>query len=127
MRIECPGCSAAYDVPQEKLSPGRKVRCARCQTDWVPLEAEPARKNEPAAIEPSVISRDLSPPPAVTAMDRLAREVQPRRSRSGALAAAWFASFVVLAVIAWGAYEWRENIVRAWPASERAYVALGLR
>jgi predicted Zn finger-like uncharacterized protein len=36
MRIVCPGCEAAYEVPEAMLSPGRTVRCARCGRDWVP-------------------------------------------------------------------------------------------
>lgn len=37
MRIVCPGCEAAYEVPEAMLSPGRTVRCARCGRGWIPL------------------------------------------------------------------------------------------
>ena len=130
MRIECPSCAAAYEVPEEKLAPGRKVRCARCQADWVPLAPETTAREQretPEPLEPPVTTRDLAGRPAVTAMDRLAREPARRHSRSAAPRAAWVASFLVLAAIGWSAYAWRGEIVRAWPPSERVYVALGLR
>lgn len=44
MRIVCPSCSAAFEVPKTRLAPGQAVRCARCGTDWTPLAApEPAK------------------------------------------------------------------------------------
>ncbi|MCX7377561.1 MAG: zinc-ribbon domain-containing protein [Alphaproteobacteria bacterium] len=46
MRILCPSCQAAYEVPDKLLSSGpRKVRCAKCGGDWM-AEAEP----EPAPV-----------------------------------------------------------------------------
>lgn len=54
MRIVCPGCEAAYEVPEAMLSPGRAVRCARCGRDWVPLpeEERPAATEEPSPEDP---------------------------------------------------------------------------
>ena len=37
MRIACPACNAAYDVPDAELRDDRVVRCARCGTDWAPV------------------------------------------------------------------------------------------
>lgn len=34
MRVTCPNCSAAYEVPEAKIGAGRKLRCARCRHDW---------------------------------------------------------------------------------------------
>ena len=42
MRIACPKCNAAYDVPPAQLAPGRTVRCARCTETWTPVETEDA-------------------------------------------------------------------------------------
>ena len=47
MRIVCPGCEAAYEVPEAMLSPGRTVRCARCGRGWIPLP-EQGRAVSPA-------------------------------------------------------------------------------
>jgi predicted Zn finger-like uncharacterized protein len=54
MKIVCPACDAAYDVPPSVVSSQRKMRCARCAQDWVPREAaaegvaSPAPAPEPA-------------------------------------------------------------------------------
>ena len=61
MRIVCPTCSAAYDVPPALLGPtARKVRCAKCLHEWVPEEARDAAPEPPPAPPPS------PPPPAAT-------------------------------------------------------------
>lgn len=37
MRIVCPACDAAYDVPDAMLAGGpRVVRCAKCGREWTP-------------------------------------------------------------------------------------------
>jgi predicted Zn finger-like uncharacterized protein len=41
MRIDCPACAAAYNVPDALLVPGRAVRCLRCGTEWQALAAHP--------------------------------------------------------------------------------------
>lgn len=51
MRIVCPFCDAAYEVPRSLLrGDGQMVRCARCDKEWVPELALPAMA--PAAIRP---------------------------------------------------------------------------
>ena len=93
MRITCPTCSAAYDVPDSLMTAGRVVRCARCGGNWTPVAAAPVT-------EPS--RRRLEPPPdrtsgrpgaaggrvpqhrcwrAPSAMDRLAAHARPRCRR----------------------------------------------
>jgi predicted Zn finger-like uncharacterized protein len=54
MRLECPACAAAYDVPDTLLKPGRPVRCVRCNALWQP---EPPM--EVVAVPPA---RDIFPP-----------------------------------------------------------------
>ncbi|MDR4306309.1 zinc-ribbon domain-containing protein [Chelatococcus sambhunathii] len=34
MTIICPFCEASYQIAPETLGAGRKVRCARCRTEW---------------------------------------------------------------------------------------------
>jgi predicted Zn finger-like uncharacterized protein len=138
MRIVCPSCSAAYDVPDSLVTAGRTVRCARCHGDWAPVAAVPVPVPEPevelAAVEPAVPA-----PPAVpaidngamlsaarpSAMDRLAAHPvgPPSRSR---LRLAWAASLVVLILLVVGGYAWRDQIVAAWPPSARMYAAFGM-
>ena len=58
MRISCPECNAAYDVPATQLAPGRPARCARCGAVWAPVAREDARPPIPAILTP--------PPPLST-------------------------------------------------------------
>jgi predicted Zn finger-like uncharacterized protein len=34
MLITCPSCGASYDVPEALVRGARKLRCARCRTQW---------------------------------------------------------------------------------------------
>lgn len=61
MRIVCPGCEAAYEVPEAMLSPGRTVRCARCGRDWLPL---PEQGQAAAVVEEDIPAAPPVEPPA---------------------------------------------------------------
>ncbi len=122
MQIACPSCAAEYDVPADRMKPGRKTRCARCGTVWAPEpEAEPAPPPEPAAAEPE-------PPtpasPAITAADRPAGSPS-RPPRSAALAAAWLLTALILAGGATSTVVWRAGVMRAWPPSSRILLLFG--
>lgn len=128
MRIVCPSCSAAYEVVESLLIPGRIVRCARCGAEWVALPAEAPVAHDP---EPEELSTE--PPqerepesPRLSAMDRLAQTAPPRSSRGAALRATWVASIVVILGLLWGAYAWRADVMADWPPSVRLYSLLGL-
>jgi len=148
MRIVCPSCSAAFEVPEGRLTPGQAVRCARCGTDWTPLaEREPmfdAPAVEPA--EPSRAAEAVPPntpePPSVPAASSPIAD-QPAsgllvRSRlildrvseftgtEAALIAGWAASIALVIGMTWAAVVWRGDVMHAWPPSERIYTALGL-
>ncbi|SUE62511.1 zinc-ribbon domain-containing protein [Roseomonas gilardii] len=60
MRIVCPGCEAAYEVPEAMLSPGRTVRCARCGRDWLPL---PEQGQDATAVEEDIPAAPPVEPP----------------------------------------------------------------
>lgn len=79
MRIVCPSCQAAYEVPDKLLSSGpRKVRCAKCGKDWMaeaeapaPAPAPPDAEPVPAPAAPEALppeeEEELPPPPPVAA------------------------------------------------------------
>ncbi|MBV8613692.1 MAG: zinc-ribbon domain-containing protein [Acetobacteraceae bacterium] len=124
MRLVCPDCAAAYEVPPSKLGGRRRLRCARCGREWV-APGEPAGATEapgasfedaPEAAEPRAA------PPGTRAA------VAPRPAPRGGLALrlCWAASLLVLAIAAWESVAWRSAVMRAWPPSQRLYVALGL-
>ncbi|MGH7154743.1 MAG: zinc-ribbon domain-containing protein [Acetobacteraceae bacterium] len=155
MRIECPDCAAAYEVPEDRVSGARTVRCSRCGTQWVirhepPPAAVGSRIPEwTAPVAETVDRHDSTPdvpesrfdlqspapvsvlpyrdpePAPIPAMQRLAQPVSAPPRRSGALVG-WVISLVVIVLLCWGAFAWRAEIMQAWPPSTRAYAALGL-
>jgi predicted Zn finger-like uncharacterized protein len=111
MRIVCPGCAAEYEVPSSKLQPHRKVRCARCNADWVPVQdAATAAPDDGPVAEAEAAMRAGD-----TAMDRLAAAAPARPS--GALRAAWAVTVLALAGSAAAAFTWRSQVTQVWPAS----------
>lgn len=62
MRIVCPNCDAAYEVPQTMLAPDRPVRCARCGQDWAPEAAPPEAPSALAPPPPAPASPPVAPP-----------------------------------------------------------------
>jgi predicted Zn finger-like uncharacterized protein len=124
MRIVCPSCAAEYEVPASRMSPQRKVRCARCGGAWLASET-PA----PAAVDPDPLEFRAEPEdeqdaesttglPSVTAMDRLTATAHRTRTPVG-LVAAWVMTFVALAAGVSAVIIWRAPLVQAWPASSR--------
>ena len=146
MRIVCPSCQAAYEVPEKLLSGApRKVRCARCGDAWVPEtvavlvlpaeEAPPAElapEPEPEPVPASPLRPEASPPPAAIVplvADRLVPEpdeAPPRRGKPVLAAIAWAVSVVLLAGAGWAAVAWRAEIMASWAPSRRLFMLLGL-
>jgi predicted Zn finger-like uncharacterized protein len=128
MRIVCPSCSAAYDVPDSLLTAGRSVRCARCGGDWTPVEAvgpEPEPPSPPPMPVATAPMAEVAVVARPSAMERLAAHaaLPPPSTR---LRLAWVGSLLLLALLIGGAFAWRGRIVAAWPPSARAYAAFGL-
>ncbi len=131
MRITCPNCHTEYDVSDEKLA-GRSVRCARCATEWTPV---PAAAAESYAAPPDIKAPVLEPsapppepalePPSIVVPPREAPVVAELPQRSPIFA--WVASLVVIVAAITASYVWRAEVMQAWPPSQRAYQALGLR
>ncbi len=145
MRITCPTCDAAYDVPDARIAGGRAVRCARCGSDWVPLadtapppqalplpaDAAPSQTVQAASVAAVAVPAATTlafpaamPPPTAPA---LPSSPAPARARPGPpILLAWAASFLLLGFLVWAGIAWRAGIMHAWPPSERLYAALGL-
>jgi predicted Zn finger-like uncharacterized protein len=144
MHIVCPTCSASYEVPDQLMTAGRLVRCARCNGEWTPVApAEPPELPEPEPLPPTPATEaEVQPPPLAvvesepaeplaidavrrSAMDRLAAHpASPRPSL--ALRLAWAGSIVLFILLIALAFAWRGKIITIWPPSARAYSALGL-
>ena len=125
MRIACSSCNAAYDVPPERVPPGKGVKCARCGTIWVPVERVDARPVfEPVAeIAPAAIAEPL---PIV--LEPAGGTAQPAARRSAVPAMlAWLLTIILLAALGWAAVTYRAGVIQAWPNAARAYALVGLR
>jgi predicted Zn finger-like uncharacterized protein len=76
MRIACPNCAATYDVPDQMLASGRKVRCGKCGTQWLPAaapaQAEAVPPGPPPAGDPEPPLPKPEPPPRPMVRERLA-------------------------------------------------------
>ncbi len=73
MRIVCPNCAAAYDVPDQVLAgPPRAFRCARCAREWTPnaqpLPAGDAPVANPPVFDALVSDASMPPPRPVPVM-----------------------------------------------------------
>jgi predicted Zn finger-like uncharacterized protein len=148
MRIACPACNAAYEVPDHLIGPGRRLRCAKCGHDWAVQPAEPATEVAAAegAAAPDMRSpTQPSPPPAATELPRdlpphpvLRRPPQvidPPLPRLGdappaqfvtGLRVAWAASVLAVLVLLALLLVFRAEIAAAWPPAARLYMALGM-
>jgi predicted Zn finger-like uncharacterized protein len=64
MRIACPFCSAAYDVPETLIRDRRTVRCAQCFREWSvgPVAGGPGR-DLPQVQAAAEASAPKEPPP----------------------------------------------------------------
>ncbi len=143
MRIQCPSCTAIYEVADALLDPPRTVRCARCTHDWVGVPmAEPVQAAEnPVHEEPAPVdarhgaAEALSDEAPLSAIERLAAAPgEPvaenvsslPRPRNRLLTIAWAASFAALALMGVAGYARRDMLMEQWPASKLIYTTLGL-
>ncbi len=153
MRIACPACAAAYDVPDRLLAgPPRTLRCSRCGTDFALPRAEapaevPSAEPPPAAPAPAVPPPAEPPPaappdpPAVTEREppppprpRPVPLAAPRRPMDEpvevppprGLAGAWVASIALVMAAIFALLVFRAKVIEVWPASGRLFAALGL-
>ncbi len=141
MRIVCPSCQAAYEVPESLAAGGKAVRCARCGTEWTP---HPAAPPPPRAV---VEEPPAPPPPEETplhieprlagyrprSVDTVDDDRPPPRDDEIELAPrgrgawiGWLISLLVLAALLWAAFAFRGQVIGAWPPSARLYAVLGL-
>lgn len=128
MRIACPACDAAYEVPDHLIGAGRRLRCAKCGHEWLvrpPEREEPARPAPPARGLPVPNPVLRRPPQVIEPPLPQFGDAAPQRPRIG-LWLAWTASAVVLLLLAALMLTLRAEIVAAWPPAERFYAALGL-
>ena len=138
MRIVCPYCSTAYDVPDGLLNGRKAVRCARCAQEWQPAASAFAPPTQKHGLAPPEIA--APPRPVIVenrpaerwtmaggalAIDRLMAPPAPPPT-SLALRLAWLGSIILVLLLLCAGYVWRADVMAAWPPSARLYAALGL-
>jgi predicted Zn finger-like uncharacterized protein len=142
MQITCPSCGTVYSVPDEKLM-GRAVKCARCGTKWSPLPDPPAfgTHSQPTPKPPPEPPPEPVPPRVpLMISDAASPKPEPQwpfvsgtvlppppEPRSKGLLMAWVASIALLLAVVAGAYAKRDNVMQAWPPSQRVYGLFGFR
>ena len=141
MQVLCPSCETGYEIPV--LQRPRKLRCARCASEWrVVPEAETATAasavedspelEAPAPEEVAAVTPIEAPPTfpgsplaAPQAEQRLAGAAKLGRrtvDRGDLLITLlWLASFLVIAAGLWALWHWRGPIGHRWPPSLRLY------
>ncbi|MGG5818891.1 zinc-ribbon domain-containing protein [Falsiroseomonas sp. HW251] len=152
MRIACPNCAAAYEVPDQALATGpRLLKCARCghrfeaalpgappssaapeppppppEPEPLPPPAAPAPPSEPTAEPPPAEEPDRPPPTRGPTQHSPIAPLPEAPKRDPRLLAAWVLSVALLVAAAWAAVHFRTEVVRAWPPATRLFAALGL-
>ena len=136
MRIACPTCNAAYEVPDRLIAPGRRLRCARCGHDWAVQPAAPAEDEMPSAVPPTFLDelpRDPPPYPALRPAPQVIDPALPLGEEAAAapryaigLWAAWAGSILVVLLFVAAVLVFRVEIAAVWPPAARLYTALGL-
>ncbi len=154
MILQCPECSTKFKVNPQAIPPaGRMVKCAKCGHKWhampegdaedafpdldfdsvppTPSEPEPAFDEEPADPVPEpepplprAPEFEDGPPPISPANFAIRRAEKPKRKFGPATAL-----LVLILLILAGAgalYVYREQVVLAYPPSQKVYHALGI-
>jgi predicted Zn finger-like uncharacterized protein len=127
MRIVCPACETAYDVPDAVLAPGRTLRCARCRSEWVPV-VQPIDEADAGEAPVLVAGQDAAPPDRLQVpVVRVAPSADPDWPDGPRVAviAGWLVSLMLLGGMGYAALAWRQPIEHAWPPAVRAYALLG--
>ncbi|WP_165982330.1 zinc-ribbon domain-containing protein [Dankookia rubra] len=151
MRIICPACAAAYEVPDRLIGTGRSLRCKTCGHAWrvqpedgaagspAPGSAAPPPAPSPAFAPLAGLGAlpdppPQAPPPGLSGLHRAPQLIDPPLPQppdgagrgDPALRLAWAAS--LLAVLGMGTALWlfRAEIVGAWPPAARLYLMFGV-
>ena len=121
MRIVCPSCNAAYQVPEAVLAQAPEVRCARCGHNWRPVSEAPAEAPAAPVAPPAEPPPPAPPPPPEVPAAPLA---EPSAANPLPLRLAWAASLLLLLGAGAAAVLWRETLVAAWPPLARLFQLL---
>jgi predicted Zn finger-like uncharacterized protein len=131
MIITCHECQTRYQTDAAQFPrEGRKVRCAKCGHVWHQAAPEPEVESAPA---PAAAAQTQSPSTEFAFFHRPAAtdELQsPRASSSWAerlgLLVGWTTLVVVIGLIGWTAFRFRDEITALWPQSSSIFATFGV-
>ena len=109
------------------------LRCSRCVHEWVVMLPHPPVVSEHVPLNRSLYPEppDVDPHESASVMPALTgrgmAKPQSAPVEPVALAMAWVLTLFLIVSLGWGAVRWRGEVMEAWPPSQRAYSALGLR
>ncbi len=136
MHVLCPSCATAYEI--ETLARPRRLRCAKCGTEWRELPPAPEGVRAPdagpagpahAATEVPAFGGGVGEPEAREALSvpavrrppiRLAA-LRGLRREDALLLGLWILSLAVIAGALFAFWHWRVAIAHRWPPSLRLY------
>jgi len=133
MILTCPACATSYFVPDQAVGPnGRKVRCQSCGEVWragvdEPLELTQSPPPPPTQTvqEPEPAGLAETPAPELPRAFRARAEQQRRLRRAATQGAIWAALASVFVGLLAGAWLFRVEVVRLFPAAAAAYAGVG--
>ncbi len=129
MILTCPECQTRYRADAAQFpAEGRKVRCAKCSQVWQQFPPEPEREPMTAAAMAAVTAGPVRfglrqaatmDPPQGIAADRSVAD------RLGVFAG-WLALAVMIFLIGWTGYRFRQEIATLWPQSSSLFATFGV-
>jgi len=132
MILTCPECQTRYRADAAQFpAEGRKVRCARCAHIWQQSPPEPEPESGQATIlagKTTVPAGPATDPISASAPAVPRRAIGPEYSladRLGALAG-WLALAVMLILIGWTSFRFRDEIATLWPKSSSLFATFGV-
>ena len=136
MRIACPACAAEYERAGGSPAAGQGGPLCPMRRGLGAGRQGAASHRRPGKSSPRrAVSRQPRRGPRLPCRrqslhrpgaSELHRTREPAVAAARRVAIAWVLSIAVLGAAAWGAYARRGDVVRVWPPSERAYLALGI-
>jgi predicted Zn finger-like uncharacterized protein len=133
MRIDCPSCGAAYEVPDTALAAGpRRLRCTACGHEFEARApagaAEPPKPEAPPSPGPAA-PPEPAPPPAPQRPPRSPprpAEPAPPPAHDRLALLGWIATLALLGGGGWLAMAEHVVIAEAWPPARHIFLLLGL-
>ncbi|HEY6578310.1 MAG TPA: DUF3426 domain-containing protein [Rhizomicrobium sp.] len=127
MILTCPECRTRYQAEAAQFPPeGRKVRCAKCGRAWHEPAPEPESAPEGAPsgkAQPPATAPASGAPAAATPAQRAPARFWAERL---GLAAGWAALAIMIFLIGWTLYRFRQEIVTLWPQSSSMFATIGV-